>query len=286
MNQYKLSIITINYNNRDGLRKTIESVVNQTCKDFQYIIIDGGSTDGGVEVIKEYADQIDYWVSESDRGIYHAMNKGIDKAEGEYCIFMNSADFFYDKNVLRNIYPYLDGTGVVAGDIMLENLCRLPEEVTFLTFYTFTLPHQAVFIRTDLQKKRKYDENLKIASDFKFFVETLITDNESYKKVPFIISNMDMTGISSHQGNIAKLEREEVLNTMFSLRILKDYHRIVYGESRIEKRFYAIVVNSGYNKMLYTLNVTIIKIFSLFKRNSSWIKQFPCFLFITTRLKS
>lgn len=73
----KLSVITINYNNCDGLRKTIESVVNQTCRDFEYIIIDGGSTDGSVDVIKQYADKINYWVSEPDKGIYHAMNKGI-----------------------------------------------------------------------------------------------------------------------------------------------------------------------------------------------------------------
>ena len=88
----KLSVITINFNNRDGLRKTIESVVNQTYNDFEYIIIDGGSTDGSVDVIKEYADRIDYWVSEPDKGIYNAMNKGIDVAKGEYCIFMNSGD--------------------------------------------------------------------------------------------------------------------------------------------------------------------------------------------------
>ena len=80
----KLSVITINYNNRDGLKKTIESVVNQTYKDFEYIIIDGGSTDGSVEVLKEYSDKIDYWVSEPDKGIYNAMNKGIDIAKGEY----------------------------------------------------------------------------------------------------------------------------------------------------------------------------------------------------------
>lgn len=275
----KISIITINYNNRDGLRKTIESVVNQTCKDFQYIIIDGGSTDGSVEVIKEYANQIDYWVSESDRGIYHAMNKGIDKAEGEYCIFMNSADIFYDKNVLRKNYPYLDGTGVVAGDIMLENLCRLPEEVTFLTFYTFTLPHQAVFIRTDLQKKRKYDENLKIASDFKFFVETLITDNESYKKVPFIISNMDMTGTSTRNDGICQMERKEILSQLLPSRVLSDYYKLVYGRRRTEERFYQMLVNSGYYKMLYSLNVAIIKSFSFFKKSSQWIKQFPWTLY-------
>ena len=112
----KLSVITINFNNRDGLRKTIESVVNQTFKDFEYIIIDGGSTDGSVDVIKEYADRIDYWVSEPDKGIYNAMNKGIDVAKGEYCIFMNSGDCFYVNDVYENVFRELDGVDIIIGD--------------------------------------------------------------------------------------------------------------------------------------------------------------------------
>ena len=104
----KLSVITINYNNRDGLRKTIESVVNQTCRDFEYIIIDGGSTDGSVDVIKQYADRIDYWVSEPDKGIYHAMNKGIAVAHGEYLNFMNSGDCFYESTVVENVLQLKD----------------------------------------------------------------------------------------------------------------------------------------------------------------------------------
>ena len=92
----KFSIITINYNNVEGLRNTIKSVVNQTYTDYEFIIIDGGSTDGSVEVIKEYANIITYWVSEPDKGIYNAMNKGIEVANGEYLNFMNSIFFFKD----------------------------------------------------------------------------------------------------------------------------------------------------------------------------------------------
>ena len=99
----KLSVITINYNNRDGLRQTIESVVGQTYRDFEYIIIDGGSTDGSVDVIKEYADKIDYWVSEKDKGIYNAMNKGVAVALGEYCLFLNSGDTLCHPDVLAQV---------------------------------------------------------------------------------------------------------------------------------------------------------------------------------------
>ena len=100
----KFSIITINYNNCEGLRRTIESVVNQTCHDFEYIIIDGGSTDGSVDVIKQYADQIDYWVSEPDKGIYNAMNKGVAVAKGEYCLFLNSGDSLHNNSALAKVF--------------------------------------------------------------------------------------------------------------------------------------------------------------------------------------
>ena len=86
----KYSIITVNYNNKEGLRNTIESVIHQTYRDFEFIVIDGGSTDGSAEVLKEYDSQITYWVSEKDKGIYNAMNKGIAKATGDYLNFMNS----------------------------------------------------------------------------------------------------------------------------------------------------------------------------------------------------
>ena len=103
----KYSIITINYNNADGLRRTIESVVSQTFDDYEYVIIDGGSTDGSVDVIKEYENKISYWVSEKDGGIYNAMNKGVKASNGEYLIFMNSGDVFYRDKVLEDIMPYL-----------------------------------------------------------------------------------------------------------------------------------------------------------------------------------
>lgn len=99
----KYSIITVNYNNKEGLRNTIESVIHQTYRDFEFIVIDGGSTDGSAEVLKEYDSQITYWVSEKDKGIYNAMNKGIAKATGDYLNFMNSGDCFYDEGVLGRV---------------------------------------------------------------------------------------------------------------------------------------------------------------------------------------
>ena len=155
----KYSIITINYNNRDGLRRTIESVVNQTFRDFEYIIIDGGSTDGSVEVIKKYADRIDYWVSEPDKGIYNAMNKGILQAHGEYLNFMNSGDCFYDEECLYKV-----STSNLKADIIVgrdyhcnpqtggEFRTIFPRRLSMFTFCKSYLPHQSTFFSKDLCK--------------------------------------------------------------------------------------------------------------------------------------
>ena len=106
----KISIITINYNDKVGLKKTIESVINQTWRDFEFIVIDGGSTDGGKEILEQNSDKIDYWVSESDNGIFNAMNKGIKVATGDYLLFLNSGDWFYSSNVISDVEKIIDGS--------------------------------------------------------------------------------------------------------------------------------------------------------------------------------
>lgn len=182
----KLSVVTINYNNCDGLKKTIESVVNQTYKGFEFIIIDGGSTDGSVDIIKEYSDSISYWVSESDRGIYHAMNKGIDVASGDYCNIMNSGDCFYNNNTLENVIDDLGDASIIYGKFMFTNGAsnNIAEILSLDCFYRkCKIHHQSSFIATSLLKKYKYDENYKIVSDYKFWIQTIILDNCTCKFV-------------------------------------------------------------------------------------------------------
>src|SRR5512145_3080868 len=93
----RISIITVNLNNSIGLERTISSVVNQNFCDFEYIIIDGARTEGRLNVIKRYNERLKFWISEPDKGIYDAMNKGLLKATGDYLLFLNSGDFLYDK---------------------------------------------------------------------------------------------------------------------------------------------------------------------------------------------
>ena len=149
----KYSIITINYNNRDGLRNTIESIINQSYKDYEFIVIDGGSTDGSVDIINEYKDRITYWVSEKDNGIYHAMNKGVKTAHGEYLSFINSGDMLYNDHVLEDCVPYLKWD-IVHGFAENKNtpvatlcLIKIPgKEEPFSP----TLHHQACLFKKEL----------------------------------------------------------------------------------------------------------------------------------------
>ncbi len=232
MCKYKLSVITINYNNRESLKRTIESVINQSNKDFEFIIIDGGSVDGSVEVIKEYISQLSYWVSEKDHGIYHAMNKGVAAANGEYCIFMNSGDMFYSNNVIADVYNNGLSADIVTG-IIVSGVDKFPSKwfpplsVSFATFYLGTLSHQASFIRTSLLLTTPYDENLRIVSDWKFFLQVLVIQNVSYKAIGIIVAQSDNTpGVGATNRMEAEVEQKQVLADIFPNRVLIDYEKM------------------------------------------------------------
>ncbi len=273
----KLSIITINFNNRDGLRKTIESVVNQTWQDFEYIVIDGGSSDGSVEVIKEYADRIDYWVSEPDKGIYDAMNKGIDQAMGEYCLFMNSGDSLYQSSTLGEVIAALDGTDIISGKMLFDNgyLMSPPQDITARFFISLhTLPHQATFIRRLLFNGCQYDTSYRIVSDWKFWIEQLIINTRSFKAIENIIASFDSNGISLVNYKLRVEENERVLQEIFPPRILLDYHTLIHGDT-YEEKLYTIIKAHKFHKMFYALNISIFKVVSIFNRQTHWVNKFP-----------
>lgn len=219
----KLSIITINYNNKDGLRKTIESIIAQTTHDFEYIVIDGGSTDGSVDVIKEYADHIDYWISEPDKGIYNAMNKGVAVAHGAYCQFLNSGDWLYSNIVIEAVLPYLtQDFDILSGEQVLvisdgsfkDQYTPTPERLSSLYFIQATLPHPASFIKTQQLRKRPYDESYKIIADWIFFFESFLYDNIRFHKLSCKIACFDCDGISANQIELREEERKRFTNSI------------------------------------------------------------------------
>lgn len=217
----KLSIITINYNNRNGLRETIESVISQTNKDFEWVIIDGGSTDGSKELIEQNSKSISYFVSESDTGIYQAMNKGIVASHGEYLLFLNSGDSLFEKDTIENVLPLLSNVDIYVGKI--QSIGKLNETIEeqsdfspegVLNKLTFTwIPHQASFFKRNVfEKYGIYREDMKIASDWWFYFCTLVLGKASIASLPLTIAKYDTNGISHSHRAQAMEEQEKLLN--------------------------------------------------------------------------
>jgi glycosyltransferase involved in cell wall biosynthesis len=242
----KLSIITINLNNASGLRKTVESVVSQTYRNIEYIVIDGGSTDDSLNIIKEYAGRITIWVSESDKGIFNALNKGIQKATGEYCLFLNSGDWLTNHSVVEKMMAALPECSFFYGNMlkMLPNGyfyrdCCDKGEISMLTFYLGTINIETTFIkRTLFRTYGLFDENLNIVSDWKFFLIAICLNSETVKYIDLDVTCFDMTGISNMKPELDKKERRKVLEALIPANILFDYDahsRNIEQASRINR---------------------------------------------------
>ena len=214
----KLSIITINFNNLAGLKRTYESVVCQTWTDYEWIVIDGGSTDGSREFIEEHQDKFAYWCSEPDKGVYNAMNKGIGHAEGVYLLFLNSGDCLYNAETLTKVFANIIFADILSGQVVrMDNgeLLRTYDEDVFMQIYKDTLSHQGSFIRKKLFDELKYDESLKIVSDWKFWIDAIVMRNASVEYSDIVIASQDMTGISNSNNNVMMAERRKVLDMYF-----------------------------------------------------------------------
>ena len=260
----KLSIITINYNNAEGLRRTLASVASQTFRDFEHIIVDGGSTDDSVEIIRQYADNEAIrpennnadnlassphhlitsspitWISEKDRGVYDAQNKGIRLAHGEYCYFLNAGDTFCADDVLERMFSpnsliasspnrqpdILYGNEIIVdGNGQRVGIARGVTNPTFVDLYNSCMKHQASFIRRSLfDKYGMYDADMRICSDFNWFFRVIAFHDEvtlQYKDVD--IAYFENTGISYHNPELCAKERQQILDLYMSKRMQRDY---------------------------------------------------------------
>ena len=246
----KISIITVNYNNLEGLQKTIESLSSQTWQEFEHIIIDGGSTDGSVAYIESKSERFAYWVSETDKGVYHAMNKGIAQASGEYLLFLNSGDHFYEKRVLEKNQRFVIDYDLIYFNMYIsgENkkfIKEYPDSLSFAYFLKDNLPHPSIFIKKDLfQTVGLFKEDLKIVADWKFFIDSVCRHNAAYLHVDDTLTTFYFDGISSlpENKNIIDNEKQEVLHSayyayMHDLENVLKYMTIVHNlrRSRIIK---------------------------------------------------
>lgn len=261
----KLSIITVNLNNAAGLEKTAESIVNQTFTDFEWIVIDGGSTDGSVDVIRKYEDRITYWVSEKDSGIYNAMNKGVKVAKGEYLQFLNSGDCLAETTILENVFASPCHNEVLYGDTLFTYNNKVigsrmfPDILTLNYYISSSLCHQAMFVPKALHEKYPFNEGLRIASDWEFFFK-LLMESAEFRHLPFFVCLFDTGGISQNQSshNIQYEERIRIINQIVPEFILREYKEGRTGQLLCLRRKYRL-----YSKFI-TLSVIIMNWFDSF----------------------
>lgn len=252
----KYSIITINYNHIEGLKRTIDSVISQTNSNYEYIIIDGGSTDGSVNIIKEYKEHLVYWISEKDNGVYHAMNKGVAQAQGDYCIFMNSGDCFHSPDALNAVEQYQED--IVCGQVSSFPSGHHKPTISLVDLLRISLPHQAMFIKRELLIKHPYDEQYKILSDWKFCLETLVIDNCSFRTIENTIADYESGGISTYSNGLLPKERELILKELFPPRILADYQRLVPVDDELLDQALLLTKTSGIRKLVKGLTKIIL----------------------------
>lgn len=264
----KYSIITINFNNREGLQRTIESVKNQTFRDYEHIVIDGGSTDGSVDIIKSYHKDISYWISEKDNGIYQAMNKGILIARGDYLNFMNSGDVFFDQDVLACVYNELENVDILVGkDYHYSKEKKegfasiLPTRISMITFFMETLPHQSAFIKRKLFDDSLYNENFKICADWAFYIKKIVEEGCNVKLFPAIICQREPGGMSAIQIDELKKERMSFLRHFLPKGVYQDYETMASLDRSTLYKLMSICKNEKSCKFLTICIKIIYRIF-------------------------
>lgn len=212
MENIKITIITVCYNCKDILEETILSVINQTYNNIEYIIIDGGSTDGTVDIIKKYEKKITHWVSEPDHGIFDAMNKGIMFSSGDYLNFMNAGDKFVSEDVLTSLVDNINNSPIIIyGDwyVKIQNEVTIRKPLSE-KYINSKLPfcHQATFIQSEYHKLNKYDSNLRLAADYKFIYQALLRDKVKTQYIPILIASFDATSGASTDNYIEGLNEK------------------------------------------------------------------------------
>lgn len=231
----QLSIITVNLNNARGLEKTILSVIHQTFRDFEFIVVDGKSTDGSVELMHQHKAHINHGISEPDSGIYHAMNKGIKSATGEYCLFLNSGDYLVDENVLQKMLGQKPTEEIVYGDMIIDSgngkteYGKQPAEITFEFMMEATLWHPVSFIRRTLfERLGYYNEKNKIVSDYEFFLRAIIIEGLPTKYIPLPVAVFNLQGIGSSKefDILHRQEKQAVQRNYFPTAVIATAQRL------------------------------------------------------------
>lgn len=265
----KFSIVTINYNNANGLRQTMDSIISQRCDNYEWIVIDGGSTDGSEQLIQENSCLFAYWCSEPDKGVYDAMNKGISHTTGEYIIFMNSGDVFFDEYVLEKVQTYRPTAEVVYGNWTWkyndekEIPVNAPDTVNLAFFLRTNICHQAIFVSGENIRAKGFDLEFPFYADWAKWIEMMV-NGCSFQHIPVSICRYEMGGMSDANRKKAELELEQIQRKYLPKYILaiKDEIDIAntVNESKVLKDTYRLVTSGKLYKKLIHANVRIVKL--------------------------
>ena len=213
----KVSVVTVTYNCIDLVESTLRNVLKQTYPNLEYIVIDGNSTDGTRQVIERYAGRLAYWVSEPDKGIYDAMNKGVRVATGEWVLFMNAGDYFFRPTTVEEVLDWYDDRGetLIAGGVrcfVREGIFdRMPKAPGKDIWRWNMFPHQGTFFRLSVHKENLFSLNLKIIADYHFVMKMMLAN------APFVIYNgivalyRNEGGASTRCDNFTKIWNERLM---------------------------------------------------------------------------
>jgi glycosyltransferase involved in cell wall biosynthesis len=210
-----VSIITVVFNAVRTVRKTVDSVLDLSNPNFEYIVIDGASTDGTSELLEGYRDRIDIFIRERDKGIYDAMNKGVTLANGEWVIFMNAGDSFAGKDVLNFFNTPIDeAVDIIYGDALVRynTFEKVLPKVSLDQFWKqMPFCHQACFVRTSLLRKRPFDLSYRLSSDYDFFYEAYLKGRR-FQYIPVTVCHFDYTEGASLKNAVSSVaERRSIV---------------------------------------------------------------------------
>lgn len=235
-NKLKISVVTVSYNAAETIEETIQSVVNQTYDNIEYIIIDGGSTDGTVDIIKRYADRLAYWVSEPDKGIYDAMNKGLRAANGHYVYFLGADDIIADENVFCRLVKAIgnDSHSIYYSNVKFKHSGEIyPGPIK--TNYRICLDnfsHQAIFYPAHIYKNKCYNTNYKLWADYVYNIELFADKINTFRYIEDVIAIFSCEGRGSIQSDtLFNKDRIKIVERLFGKRLaIIIYVRIKLGK--------------------------------------------------------
>ena len=207
-----VTIVTVTYNAEDLLEETLLSVINQTYDNIEYIVIDGASSDKTLDIIKQYEDKIDYWVSEPDEGIYYAMNKAIEKANGKWINFMNAGDTFSDDQTVEYVMNHAsDKSELLYGDFLIKETGNI-RKAWDPSLWDYHMPfcHQTLFAKTDLMKKDPFDTHYRLAADHHFILK-MYKNRKRFEYIEKTIAVFSLGGFAESNEFLMNIESLKIL---------------------------------------------------------------------------